>query len=101
MGLFQSGNMSLVDLRDQDVAEKSIGRSGRSIVKAIRREELVILRNVLVPSNGEEILIHDLDGCIVVLRCIAISNGRSVGQRFESQKFGYLRVDGQLTFVRV
>src|ERR1700693_875589 len=94
MSLFQSGNMPLVDLGEQDVAEEGIGRSRRSVVKAIGREQLVILRNVLVPSNGEKILVHDLYWGVVVLR--RIPTHRSVGQRFESEKFGYLRVNGQL-----
>ncbi len=91
--------MPLVDLGEQNVAKESIGRSRRSVVKAIGREQLVILRNVLVCSNSEEILVHNLYRGIVILR--RIPTQRSIGWRFESEKFGYLRINGQLTLVWV
>src|SRR6266705_2706 len=95
MGLLNGGNMPLVELGEQDVAEKSIGPTQRSVVEAIRPEELVLVRNVLVRSNGEKILLHDPYRCKVVLRRLPISNRRSVGRRFEGETLRYIVIDAK------
>ena len=52
MGLFNGGNLAPVPMGEQHVAEKSIGPGRRSIVKTVCPEELILVGNVLVSSDG-------------------------------------------------